>query len=146
MTPEQSYWLGVIVTISITFIAYSILRGHTMTEKQLRHMNAIVYTRNVNGYPIHILQSYYSVVAAWYPTASMLYLSPHFDCSQTTKKHVRAFMADYAGIDFSIKELKAAVNVGRPFDGEVMRANIGGHDLWVMLVREYVLHDILQKK
>lgn len=125
MTAEQAYWLGVIATASITLIAFSILRGKNMNEKQLRHMSATVHTRKFNNNVVYILKSYETIVAAYYPVANELYFGPKYDCSQTTMKHVRAFFSDYVGVEVSIPDLRKQMTNMR-FDGEFRMIKLDG--------------------
>lgn len=87
-------------------------------EKQLRHMSAKVlephtvtcYTKDNEqftiDYPV-ILKSYASDVAVYDENANRVYLLPDYDYSNTTTKHVHAFIQDYTPFYFmSYKDMR----------------------------------------
>lgn len=96
-----------------------------MTETKLRSMSATVNTRTLNDHTIFFLKSYETYVAAYYPVANAIYFAPKYACSVTTKKHVRAFFADYAGASLSIPDVREQLT-GARWDGEQRTLMVGG--------------------
>ena len=106
-----------IVSTAIILVSVLFIKEINAMEKQLRSMSATVQTRMLCGRAIMFLRSYDTIVMAYYPIANALYISPYYDCSQTTMKHVRAFLQDYADVTVSIPDLRKRID-GMTFDLE----------------------------
>ena len=81
-----------------------------MTTKQLRRMSAKVELLDND---IVRLVSYNSVIMDYDMKGNTLTVYNHFDYSTTTSKHVRAFLADYVGIEAGIQDVRDACKTGR---------------------------------
>ena len=81
-----------------------------METKQLRRMSAKVELLD-NG--MTRLVSYDSVVMDYDNEQGVLMVYNHFDYSRTTRKHVRAFLADYVHIEAGIQDVRDACKTGR---------------------------------
>lgn len=94
-------------------------------DKRLRSMSATVHSRARDGWGVLFLRSYDTIVLAYYPFANALYISPNYDISQTTMKHVRAFLQDYADVTLSIPDLRKRID-GMTFDHDHRSISLDG--------------------
>ena len=89
-----------------------------MTTEQLRRMSATVELLD-NG--ITRLVSYTSVVMDYDVQGSTLTVYNRFDYSTTTGKHIRAFLADYVGIEAGVQDVRDACKTGMLYHLIVVR-------------------------
>ena len=89
-----------------------------MKTKQLRRMSATVELLD-NG--ITRLVSYNSVVMDYDNEQGVLMVYNHFDYSPATRKHIRAFLADYVDIEAGIQDVRDACKTGRLYHLIVVR-------------------------
>lgn len=89
-----------------------------MTTKQLRRMSATVELLDND---IVRLVSYNSVVMDYDMQGNTLTVYNHFDCSVTTRKHIRAFLSDYVHIEAGVPDVRDACKTGRLYHLIVVR-------------------------
>lgn len=89
-----------------------------MKTKQLRRMSATVELLD-NG--ITRLVSYNSVVMDYDNELGVLMVYNRFDYSTTTRRHIRAFLADYVHIEAGMQDVRDACKTGRLYHLIVVR-------------------------
>ena len=127
MTPPPIECFFIISTAIILLLVLFIKEINTM-EKQLRCMNATVYSRMLDGYRVVFLRSYDTFVLVYCASANALCISPDYDCSFTTMKHVRAFLQDYIDLNVSTPDLRKKIK-NMSFANEYRLIEVDGREL-----------------